>query len=121
MPRAAPQYCEHAGCKRLVYRRRRKCSLHLKGRPKASASARGYDREYQRNRAYVLLAARGRCHYVIPGVCTGRATETDHVVPLSEGGSSAVSNLRATCHACNMFKMRERRRQRRNTSQHDAT
>jgi 5-methylcytosine-specific restriction endonuclease McrA len=53
---------------------------------------------YQRNRRLVLEAAGFRCEW--PG-CLNAATTADHIIPLDQGGSHAISNLRASCLACN--------------------
>lgn len=53
----------------------------------------------------VIRRARGRCEY-----CQSRAdhsTETyavEHIIPLSRGGSSALSNLAFACSGCNGHK-----------------
>jgi 5-methylcytosine-specific restriction endonuclease McrA len=59
---------------------------------------------YRRNRAFVLRQAGGRCQ------CTGecgrhegdcgrrdRPLQTDHIIPVSEGGGPGAGNLRAVC------------------------
>jgi 5-methylcytosine-specific restriction protein A len=48
-----------------------------------------------------FLAAHPWCE--APG-CHQRATDVDHVVPRSAGGSDDSSNLRALCHACHSRK-----------------
>lgn len=35
-------------------------------------------------------------------LCGARAEHIDHITPLSEGGTSRASNLRATCAPCNL-------------------
>ena len=45
----------------------------------------------------------------MPGVCIGfggvrlpaKSLEVDHVIPVSKGGTDAMSNLRSTCRPCN--------------------
>jgi hypothetical protein len=52
-------------------------------------------------RLQVLSAAGNRCS-IRSAVCTGRATDVDHIKPWRDGGSwFAVSNLRASCSQCN--------------------
>ena len=51
----------------------------------------------------VLTRARGRCE------CCGahehqRALEVDHIIPMNQGGSYAISNLQALCFRCNAGK-----------------
>ena len=43
------------------------------------------------------------CQIGSPG-CTGRATTTDHIVPVSQGGGNEVTNLQAACRSCNSRK-----------------
>lgn len=50
---------------------------------------------YQRNRR-TLLRFRPRCYR-----CGRPATTADHIVPLAEGGSHAITNLRPACEQCN--------------------
>ncbi len=60
-------------------------------------------RPWRRVRAQVLDRAGGLCEIRTPSVCTGFATEVDHIVPLSRGGHPLdVENLRAACKACNL-------------------
>jgi len=58
------------------------------------------DPEYQRNRRTCLENARHRCEIRIEGVCTHRATQVDHIIPVSQGGTHALANLRASCQPC---------------------
>jgi hypothetical protein len=48
------------------------------------------------------LREAGWCGYQVPGVCTGRATTTDHRIHRSQGGTRRVSNLVAACAMCNV-------------------
>ena len=41
------------------------------------------------------------CGYQIEGVCTGRATTIDHIIPRSRGGPHTWENVIASCKACN--------------------
>jgi 5-methylcytosine-specific restriction endonuclease McrA len=57
---------------------------------------RGYDAEYQHNRA-LLLADHPTC-----AICgTAPATTADHITPRSQGGTNQIDNLRPACHPCN--------------------
>lgn len=100
MPTSPPLPCRFAGCPRRARRGARYCDLHARGErggrkpdERPSASARGYDRKWQRVRA-AFLKAHPECSV---GGCGERATEVDHVVPLSEGGTHQWSNLEAYC------------------------
>jgi 5-methylcytosine-specific restriction endonuclease McrA len=49
---------------------------------------------YQHNRQIVLAESGGRCY--VAG-CLRPATTADHIVPLCEGGSHLLENLRPCC------------------------
>ena len=59
-----------------------------------------YNAEYRRNRPLALERARYRCEIRIEGTCTYHATQADHIVPVIQGGTHALSNLRAACEPC---------------------
>lgn len=63
-----------------------------------SPSSRAQDNEYRSNRAHVLQG-RPPCRY-----CGRPATQVDHVVPVSKGGTHALSNLVPCCARCNRSK-----------------
>lgn len=52
-----------------------------------------------------------RCYLKLPG-CKGVATTKDHVIPVEQGGTDALSNLRPACLSCNS------KRQNRNRGPH---
>lgn len=56
--------------------------------------------DWARRRAKVLQRAGYRCEHVRADTgtrCRERATEVDHVVPHSQGGSDELGNLQALC------------------------
>jgi 5-methylcytosine-specific restriction enzyme A len=57
------------------------------------------DPEYKRNRAIVRRRSGGRCELIEAGRrCSSRdRVQTDHIVPVSQGGTHALSNLRDLC------------------------
>jgi 5-methylcytosine-specific restriction endonuclease McrA len=70
----------------------------------ATTRERGYSGAWPRVRRAILLRDRYRCW-----VCGGRATQVDHVVPISAGGPRLdPRNLRAICKRCNVRRARER-------------
>jgi 5-methylcytosine-specific restriction protein A len=63
-------------------------------------SGQAYGAAYRRNRDEAMRRANWRCQIRTPGVCTGGATECDHIVAVADGGGHELSNLRAACAAC---------------------
>ena len=56
--------------------------------------------EWGKRRKVILARDGGACQIRSPG-CTRLATEVDHIIPRSRGGSDHPSNLRASCSYCN--------------------
>lgn len=99
MPTRAARPCRTPGCSALVTDRLGFCPAH-RARHHAeidarrpSSSARGYDGEWRARRASIL-AANPTCE------CGAKATDVDHIIPLSAGGTHHDANLRAMCHRC---------------------
>ncbi|MGJ5888166.1 MULTISPECIES: HNH endonuclease [Streptomyces] len=55
---------------------------------------------YKANRLLVLKRDEYTCVLQLEG-CTVEATEADHVIPKSQGGTDDVDNLVAACKNCN--------------------
>lgn len=70
-------------------------------RRRPPASQRGYDRQYQKDRA-TLLESSPVCELRLPG-CTHWATTADHPTPLAAGGSPR-QQLVPACSHCNSSK-----------------
>lgn len=83
------------------------CQAHdwqRKERGRKSAARRGYDRRWRRLRQLVLTRE-PFCR-----MCGAPATEVDHIIPLSRGGTNALENLQPLCKRCHARKtMRELR------------
>lgn len=102
MPRA-PKFCGRNGCRRLVTPPRKhceECSGWNTGPPTASSQA--TDRHHWR--AVIRPAALKRdgyeCQLRYPGICTGRASEVDHIIEVSQGGDDSLENTRSVCRPC---------------------
>lgn len=70
---------------------------------------RGYDWQWEKTRKRVLKRGKHLCQ---PCLRTGRptpATEVDHIIPKSRGGSEDESNLQAICSACHTEKTQSER------------
>lgn len=98
MPWAPLGPCPVTGCRAMKERGGRYCAAHKseawRGRP--TPTERGYDAEYRRNRKIALARDGYRCVH-----CGPPASQADHVVAVSKGGTSAVENLVASCGRCN--------------------
>ena len=53
----------------------------------------------QKLRSFIFSRSNNKCVY-----CGAKATEIDHVIPRSSGGTNSVHNLVASCRACNQKK-----------------
>jgi 5-methylcytosine-specific restriction endonuclease McrA len=83
--------CLQPGCPKL-----QPCPDH-KPRPMRSPSSRiTGTRAWRSIRTRILLRDRHTCHW-----CQGRATQVDHLRPVSKGGTNAETNLVAACAGCN--------------------
>lgn len=99
MPRKPLSPCAVPGCPEPAVSGGR-CAAHQRAvrrqqvddRP--SASARGYDRKWRKNRARFLK------HNPTCVACGAEATEVDHITPKAQGGGDEWGNLRAFCKSC---------------------
>jgi len=110
MPVKAPTACNRSGCKGLVRDGvcsacgpRRRHSEREYDRQRGSASARGYDRRWQKLRK-MFLAANPLCVECQAEGRTVAATDVDHIVPKRAGGTDAWENLQGLCHECHSRK-----------------
>ena len=71
--------------------------------PRESPSARGYDRDWQRCRL-VKLADDPFCERCSHPGEEVAATEVDHILALSKGGTNERRNLRSLCKSCHSRK-----------------
>lgn len=62
-----------------------------------------YGTDWRRLSKSILERDGYRCRIGGPG-CLGLATTTDHIVPISRGGTHHPSNLQAACRPCNSGK-----------------
>lgn len=93
--------CAYPMCKALLHKGRW-CSIHTptitrdykrEDQYRGTRQERGYGANHQRWRLMVLA----RCPMCIWPGCTAPATEADHIIPLSKGGSWALDNGQGMC------------------------
>lgn len=79
-------------------------SLYEYRRNRPSASKRGYDAEYRRNRLTVVdQAKRGReCVICGLGFTTADLVTAEHIIPIRQGGKNDLGNLGPAHLACNV-------------------
>ena len=103
MPTMPLRACSYPGCPALVPRGR--CAAHPYPRKEDTRPAerkQAYGPQWYKQRA-AFLRAHPIC--MIKRKCRGApATEVDHKVPLSSGGSRSNSNLQAACKPCHSSK-----------------
>lgn len=95
MPMKPPTRCVAPGCPELVQGAR--CAEHQRQKDKTRRERetwRDYGPEWKHARARVLRAE-PNCRN-----CGGKATEVDHIVPLKDGGTHDLANLRPMCKSC---------------------
>ena len=99
MPNRPPRPC--TGCHTLTHSRTSRCPActsqahRTREARRGNRHQRGYTYEYQQARRQVLTPD-ATCHW-----CGARATVTDHLLPLSAGGTNDITNLVPACTPCN--------------------
>ena len=61
-------------------------------------------------KAKVLRDANHQCYSPYPALCAHDAVTADHLVPVAEGGTHALTNLAAICKPCHDAKTEAERR-----------
>lgn len=110
MPIRPRRPCSHPGCAELVDQGR--CAKHQHYQQqqrqqydqyRGSAHERGYGAAWRKLRARILKREPLCRHCAARGVTTV-ATDVDHIIPKSQGGTDDESNLQPLCHACHSAK-----------------
>lgn len=106
MPAAAPRVCTSVGCQKLVSDGSGRCEKHPRpawskrpDAPKRTLTGRPLQRErkriFQQQPLCVLCRKVGHIR---------AATELDHIIPLSQGGTDEPANLQGLCGDCHKEK-----------------
>ena len=118
MPTKPARPCAQPGCPRTAVAHGR-CAQHQLPRrydlARGTPAERGYDAQWRVDRDAYLGAhpfctgllvrqADGSYRRTHAEGCNGVATEVDHIVPLSQGGSNTWANYQALSHACHSRK-----------------
>jgi len=97
----APTACRV--CPRRALPGERFCAVHLPTEADRPSYRHEYTKaQYRRARARRLELARGLCEAC--GVTLSASWQCDHFIPLADGGTNALGNLRALCAACHAKK-----------------
>lgn len=95
--------CGRNGCRTIVHPPRKHCPEHSGWNTSPrTASAAATERSYWRTviRPQALARDNHQCQLRFPGICTGHATEVDHIVAVSDGGADELDNARSACRRC---------------------
>ena len=103
MPQRPPRRCTQTGCRETINGRLSRCPDHAIQDTRASAHHRGYGSEWKRLRA-ICLKQNPYCVACAERGELTRATDLDHIIPRSQGGTDDPSNLQPTCHPCHSRK-----------------
>lgn len=101
----APKHCGINGCTTIVPAGKR-CDTHSSGwktSPRTASSGRTGTSHWKQQRAKALQRDQHQCQIRGPH-CTVVATQVDHVVPVSRGGTDDLTNLQSTCKPCHDHK-----------------
>lgn len=109
MPTKAKKLCAVPGCPNVVESDKTYCEFHEKQRQKqvdakrGTSTERGYNQTWRRLRLLVLHSE-PLCRECKKNGRLTAATEVDHIIPLSKGGTNELSNLQPLCHECHSRK-----------------
>lgn len=100
MPWAAPKRCPESGHPPYIGARCPACARQY-DKLRGTDTSRGYGAQWKRFRAEYLQ------RHPVCVVCSGIATEVDHIIPLRSGGARFDEiNLQSMCHVCHSKKTR---------------
>ena len=117
MPTAAKRICSHPGCGMLTSTGR--CDKHQRqdkqksgwksNSERGTSHERGYGAKWRKKRLHVLRRDNYLCQLCIRQNKLTAATDVDHIVSKSAGGSENESNLQSLCRKCHKIKTAKER------------
>jgi 5-methylcytosine-specific restriction endonuclease McrA len=96
---ALPGICRADECFEIVPHGQTHCREHRPTQKRSPSSAEHIPDSLRRR----ILERAPYCLINVHGVCTGKSEVVDHVLALSQGGTTVESNLRGACRACNRY------------------
>ena len=106
MSARAPKLCANPTCGELVPAGERYCPTHDTGRwpTKNIPKSRSADAKWKKTVKRILNRDSHQCRIRFVGICIGLASEVDHIIPVTQGGSDHDSNLESACRPCHLAK-----------------
>lgn len=106
MSARAPKLCGNPQCGTLVpagVRYCQECEQPWKT-SQSTPNSRSADAKWKKTRRFVLNRDGHHCQIRYVGTCIGLASEADHIIPVTQGGTDHPSNLQAACRPCHLAK-----------------
>jgi 5-methylcytosine-specific restriction protein A len=107
MSARAPKLCGNPECGAMVpagVRYCSECDQPWKGSHPPTHNSRSADAKWRKLRRFILKRDNHRCQIRFVGTCIGVATEVDHKLRVTLGGTDHPSNLQAACRPCHLAK-----------------
>lgn len=108
MATRAPKLCGNPLCGEIVPNDVRYCPDHdvpwRSARRPSIPKSRSTEGSWRNKRKRVLKRDNHQCRIRYVGICIGIATEVDHIIPVTQGGTDEMENLQSACGPCHKAK-----------------